>query len=68
MVGYLVRFESSINFHGATKRLIINDVTALGEGGVQAFRDESTKALYLKKWGGWSKIVQNCVTSIMDEP
>ena len=42
-------------------------------GGVQGFCDDRTKALVMKRvtddWGrGGSKIIQNCVTSFMDDP
>ncbi len=49
----------------------INDVTALGVRGSQGFYDNSNKALGLKAWR-WgeevSKIIENCVTSFMDDP
>ena len=49
----------------------INDVTVLVGGGGQGFCDDSTKTLVVKRVtmeGGVSKIVQNCVTSFMDNP
>jgi hypothetical protein len=48
-----------------------NDVTALGGRGYQEFCDKSTKVLLLKgvtMGVGVSKIIENCVTSFMDDP
>jgi hypothetical protein len=48
-----------------------NDVTAVGRRGYQGLCDNITKALLLKSvtmGEGVSKIIQNCVTSFMDDP
>ena len=46
-----------------------NNVTVIGGGGGQGFCDGSTKALVIQSVTmGVSKIVENCVTSFMDDP
>ena len=66
--------NTEINWHRLyAKGSSINDVTVLGEGEGQRFCDDSTKALVIKgvTMGGGegvSKIVQNRVTSLMDNP
>ena len=55
---------------GNIKGSYINEITAIEEG-FQGFFDDSTKALELRgvtMEEGVSEIVQNCVTSFMDEP
>ena len=49
----------------------INDVKTLGGSGYQGFCDDSTKALVIKRVtmrGGGSIIVQNGMTSFVDDP
>jgi hypothetical protein len=49
----------------------INDVTALGGGGCQGIFAHSTKWLVLKSMkmgGGFKKMIENCVTSFIDDP
>ena len=59
------------SFEYETKGSSINDVTVLGGRGYQGFRDDSTIALVIKSvtmGDGVSKIIENCVTSFMDDP